>query len=116
MSDKVCGRVEPVQTAGQWSRRDLLFGVSKGLGGIALSALLHQHAAQGAELLNDPLAPKRPHFAAKAKSCIFLFMYGGPSQIDTFDPKPLLNRYHGTPVTRIQNNRMEERLYVGSTF
>src|SRR5262249_28502485 len=46
----------------------------------------------------NPLAPKAPHFAARAKHVIFLFMQGGPSQIDTFDPKPLLNKMHGQPL------------------
>ena len=45
----------------------------------------------------DPLAPKAPHFPARAKRVIFLFMTGGPSQVDTFDPKPLLDRDHGKP-------------------
>jgi len=46
----------------------------------------------------NPLAPKSPHFPAKAKNVIFLFMHGGPSHIDTFDPKPLLKELHGGPV------------------
>ncbi len=46
----------------------------------------------------DPLAPRPPHFPAKAKSVIFLFMDGGPSQVDTFDPKPRLDREHGQPI------------------
>jgi hypothetical protein len=51
----------------------------------------------GAAGVKDPLAPKPAHFAAKAKHVIFLFMNGAPSQVDTFDPKPALARYHGTP-------------------
>ena len=47
---------------------------------------------------NSPLAPRPPHFAAKAKSVIFLYMDGGPSQVDTFDPKPRLDREHGQPI------------------
>src|SRR4029077_9896185 len=46
----------------------------------------------------DPLAPKPPHFAAKAKAVISLFMQGGPSQVDTFDPKPMLGRFDGHPL------------------
>ena len=46
----------------------------------------------------NPLAPKLPHFTARAKSVIFLFMDGGPSQVDTFDPKPRLDREHGQPI------------------
>ena len=43
----------------------------------------------------DPLAPRPPHFAPKAKNCIFIFLEGAPSQIDLFDPKPKLNELHG---------------------
>src|SRR4029450_12693723 len=46
----------------------------------------------------DPLSPKPPHFAPKAKRVIFLFMQGGPSRIDTFDPKPRLTRDDGKPL------------------
>ena len=46
----------------------------------------------------DPFAPKKPHFAAKAKTVIFLYMDGGPSQVDTFDPKPRLEKEHGQPI------------------
>ena len=46
----------------------------------------------------NPLASRPPHFPAKAKRVIFLFMHGGPSQVDTFDPKPLLDRDHGKPL------------------
>src|SRR5690606_12679230 len=46
----------------------------------------------------NPLAPRRPHFAPKAKSCIFIFMAGAPSHIDLFDPKPKLNELHGQPL------------------
>ena len=46
----------------------------------------------------NPLAAREPHFPAKAKNVIFLFMHGGPSHMDTFDPKPLLRQLHGKPV------------------
>ena len=52
--------------------------------------------AAGADL--NPLAPKAPHFPAKAKQVVHLFMNGGPSHVDTFDPKPLLDKYHGKPL------------------
>jgi hypothetical protein len=51
-----------------------------------------------AETASNPLAPKNPHFAPKAKHIIFLFLNGGPSQVDTFDPKPLLQKYSGQPI------------------
>ena len=46
----------------------------------------------------NPMAPKQPHFAPRAKRVIFMFMHGGPSHLDTFDPKPLLTRDHGKPL------------------
>ncbi len=80
------------------SRRAFLQRAGAGFGGLALTFLLAEEAmAQAAA--KDPLAPKRPMFPAKAKSVIFLFMYGGPSQMDTFDPKPDLIKYDGMPLT-----------------
>jgi hypothetical protein len=73
------------------SRRDFLFG----LGGVALTTLLAQDAARA-----GVLAPKTPHVPTKAKACIFLFMEGGPSHIDTFDPKPALEKLHLKEFTR----------------
>ncbi len=64
-----------------------------GFGGLALASLLEQEQARAGVV--DPLAPKRPHREAKARSVIFLFMAGGPSHLETFDPKPLLNRLEG---------------------
>src|SRR3954453_3766935 len=71
-----------------------------GFGYLTLAALLAEDAAAGAPASSpiDPLAPKPPHFPAKAKRVIFLFMHGGPSQVDTFDYKPLLQRDHGKPL------------------
>jgi hypothetical protein len=64
-----------------------------GFGGLAFGAMLQQADLRAASV--NPLAPKPPHSAAKAKSVIFLFMAGGPSHMETFDPKPLLNKLHG---------------------
>jgi hypothetical protein len=50
-----------------------------------------------ADLMAGPLTEKGAHFPAKAKHCVFLFMNGGPSQVDTFDPKPVLAKFHGQP-------------------
>src|SRR5262245_18603229 len=69
-------------------RRDFLFGLGASLGALALSDILRAAEPAG------PLAPRRPHHPAKAKACIFLFMEGGPSHLDTFDPKPELERRH----------------------
>ncbi len=60
---------------------------------MAVAAMLAQEQAKGAS--TSPLAPKPPHFSARAKSVIFLFMAGGPSHLETFDPKPLLNKLDG---------------------
>src|SRR6266480_4164851 len=78
------------------SRREFICQSAGGFGGMALAFLLQRDIlrADVARMIN-PLAPKKPHMAAKAKSVIFLFMAGGPSQMDTFDPKPLLNRLSG---------------------
>jgi hypothetical protein len=78
------------------SRRDLLKASSAGFGHLALAGLLAQEQASAASA--DPLAVKAPHFPAHAKRVIFLFMHGGPSQVDTFDYKPLLKRDHGKPL------------------
>jgi hypothetical protein len=80
------------------TRRELLKACGMGFGGLAFAQLLGQTAfADGNEAAN-PLAPKAPHFAPKAKRVIHLFMNGGPSQVDTFDPKPMLTKYDGKPL------------------
>jgi hypothetical protein len=75
-----------------FSRREFLADAFGGFGALALASLFAEKAHA-----DDPLARKKPHFEAKAKSVIFLFMAGGPSHIDTFDPKPLLNKLNGQP-------------------
>jgi len=77
-------------------RRDLLQLSSAGFGSLALSGILGLEQARAAAA--DPLAVRAPHFPARAKRVIFLFMHGGPSQVDTFDYKPLLKRDHGKPL------------------
>jgi hypothetical protein len=78
------------------SRRDLLRRCALGFGGVALQALMHEESIAAANSLpSDPLAPRTPHFAPRAKNVIFLYMDGGPSQVDTFDYKPHLEKYHG---------------------
>ncbi len=81
------------------SRREMLRSSSVGFGSLALAGLLADQRAQGSptHAENSPLAPRRPHFAAKAKRVIFMFMHGGPSQVDTFDYKPELQKQHGKP-------------------
>jgi hypothetical protein len=79
------------------TRRDFLFRAGAGFGGLALAALLGQDTAWAADsrLAANPLAARPAPLAPKAKSVIFLFMVGGPSHVETFDPKPELDRLHG---------------------
>src|SRR5579885_2622603 len=76
------------------TRRDMLRRAGLGFGAWALLDLLQRDGIAA----DNPLAAKPPHAAARAKHVIFLFMQGGPSHIDTFDPKPLLNKLHGQPL------------------
>ena len=78
-----------------FSRRDFLRQSAFGFGASALGFLAAQDSSVAA---TNPLAPKPPHFSGKAKRVIFLFMTGGPSQLDTFDPKPAPAKYHGQPI------------------
>src|SRR5262245_35348589 len=79
------------------SRRAMLGRTAVGFGSLAMASLLaDDSAARGATV--DPLAARPPHFTPRAKRIIFLFMKGGPSHVDTFDPKPLLTRDDGKPL------------------
>ena len=78
------------------TRRDVLVRAAHGFGAIALASLLEKPAGAGVQV--NPMAPKPPNFPAKAKSIVFLYMVGGPSHIDTFDPKPALDKYNGQPL------------------
>jgi hypothetical protein len=97
------------------SRRDLLYGLGVSLGSVALSALLRAE-----EKPAGPLSPKPPHGPAKAKACISLFMEGGPSHIDTFDPKPKLAGLHMQEFSRQDKFASAmasgKRYYVASQF
>src|SRR5436190_2218813 len=80
------------------SRRDFLYQAGGGFGALALTGLLQRDGLLGAEPQKPavaPFAPKAPHFPAKAERVLFLFMEGGPSHIDLFDPKPELTRLNG---------------------
>src|SRR5262245_58975599 len=82
------------------SRRRFLRDAGGGFGLLALSWMLHQEgvlADAGAEPPN-PLAPKAPHFEPRIKRVIYLFMHGGPSHLETFDPKPAVQRLGGQPL------------------
>jgi hypothetical protein len=76
------------------NRREFLWQAGGGFAGLALTELLVREANAA-----SPSSIKQSHFPAKAKHCVFLFMNGGPSQVDTFDPKPALTKYHGQPYT-----------------
>src|SRR4051812_24996149 len=93
-----CGRF----VASPVSRRQMLSRCANGVGAVALAALMGERA-YGASLVPDvadpdPMTPRPSHYPAKARNVIFLFMDGGPSQVDTFDPKPRLDREHGQPI------------------
>jgi hypothetical protein len=83
------------------NRRDLLRTMGSGFGMLGLQGVMQ------AESLTNPMAAKTPHFAPKAKRVIFLFLNGGVSQVDTFDPKPALHRFNGQPMPgpKIQTDR-----------
>jgi len=74
------------------TRRDWLNTMGTGFGMTAFAGML------GATTNANPLAPKAPHFKPRAKNVIFLFLNGGPSQVDTFDPKPMLDKFNGKPI------------------
>jgi hypothetical protein len=78
------------------SRRHLLRQSSCGFGLMSLAGLLAEEGRSAEPA--SPMAPKQPHFTPRAKRVIFMFMHGGPSHLDTFDPKPLLIRDHGKPL------------------
>ena len=92
-----------------WDRRDFLFQSGGGMSGLALAWLLDRDGVlaaaprpgrlRGAGHRRESLAPKAPHFEPRAKAVISLFMGGGRSQMDTFDPKPALAKYAGQPMT-----------------
>jgi uncharacterized protein DUF1501 len=78
-------------------RREMLMRAGTGLGLLGLSGLLANQDLRGADS-SGPLAPKQPHFAAQAKRVIHFFCNGGPSHVDTFDPKPALAKHAGQPL------------------
>src|SRR4051812_32760795 len=85
-----CEHCRPTRT-----RREFIQDAFCGFGSLAMASLLVQEQARAGVTAINPLAAKAPHMPAKAKSVIFLFMSGGPSHLETFDPKPLLNQLHG---------------------
>ncbi len=78
------------------SRRELLGRMGTGLPMLALAGMLAE--ADSAQAAGSPLAAKPPHFRSGAKHFVHIYLNGGPSQVDTFDPKPMLTQYHGKPL------------------
>ncbi|QXD24633.1 DUF1501 domain-containing protein [Opitutia bacterium ISCC 51] len=107
------------KTAKSLNRRDFIYSMGASLGSVALAGMTAQKAA-ASEAASGPLAVKDSHHAPKAKNVIFLMMEGGPSHIDTFDPKPQLNNIHLHKFTRSGENKsaMESgtRYYVQSPW
>jgi hypothetical protein len=103
--------MHPLQQAILRTRRDFFTGMAGGgLGLLALEALLAKDRTPSvgrSSNPSDPLRPRPPHFAPRAKTCIFIFMDGGPSQLDLFDPKPTLQKYDGQrlPDSMLENVR-----------
>src|SRR5262245_53678488 len=102
-----CHRYTPLPI----SRRSFLRQAGFGFGAVALSALWNSQESIGSERSgSDPLEPRQPHFQPRAKNIIYLYMDGGPSQVDTFDPKPRLAAESGQPFamkiepTQFNNN------------
>ena len=92
------------------TRRQFFADCGVGVGSVALASLLSEgklFAAPTADRRTNPLAPLAPHFLAKAKNVIFLFMAGGPSQLELFDHKPKLNELDGQviPASFVKNQR-----------
>lgn len=108
MKNPICSR--PISTAS--SRREFLYGLGASLGSVALSDML---AAESTAKVG-PLAVKKPMHDAKAKNVIMLFMEGGPSQVDTFDPKPMLTKLHKQESKSTAGLATGFRFYVGSPF
>jgi|TARA_B100001964_G_scaffold222739_1_gene267970 hypothetical protein len=105
------------QSIASLRRREFLYGLGASLGSMAFSDLLAKDTLTKSA---GPLAVKPPMLPAKAKNCIFLFMEGGPSHVDTFDPKPMLSKLHLKEFTRtgseVSGMTKGKRFYVGSPF
>ncbi len=101
--------IEPTRACHR-TRREFLWQAGGGFVGTALTWLLARDgffssaAANELPAIVSPLSPKPSHFAPKAKACISLFMYGGPSQVDLFDPKPELAKRQGQPIPNVESD------------
>jgi hypothetical protein len=109
MNVPLCSR--PISNA--FTRRQFLYGLGASMGSVAFTNLL---ASESPRLAPSPLSPKSPMFPAKAKNVIMLFMEGGPGHMDTFDPKPTLQKFHKSESKRTEGLATGFRFYVGSPF
>jgi hypothetical protein len=101
----------------QLKRREFLYGLGASLGSVAFSSMLQaEEKIAKAVIEQSPLAPKTPLMKPRAKNVIMLFMEGGPSHVDTFDPKPKLNSMHLSESKRTAGLATGKRFYVGSPF
>lgn len=100
------------------TRRTMLRNSACGIGSVALAAMLADESRAATKAIEGPLAPKPPHFKPRAKRIIFLFMWGGPSHVDTFDPKPQLNAHDGQalPESIDVRDRSKVGKLMGSKF
>lgn len=105
--------LQNLKTAKSLNRRDFIYSMGASLGSVALAGITSQKAA-ASEAAAGPLSVKKPHLLPKAKNCIFLMMEGGPSHIDTFDPKPALNDLHLQRFNR--KNEMASAMEMGTRY
>src|SRR5687767_6089904 len=98
----------PIPNPQSLTRRQTLARMGTGLGTLGLAGLLADEGMlKSARAAGDPLASRAPHFVPRAKHVIHVYLNGGPSQLDTFDPKPLLKKYEGKKLP--QGNLTTER-------
>jgi hypothetical protein len=102
------------------TRREMLCQIGAGFGALGLASVLTGEAAHASSVQTapngSPLAPRPGHFAPRARRVIFLFMNGGPSHVDTFDPKPALARHHGQMPPAGSNINRRNTPLMGSPF
>ena len=102
------------------TRREALCRAGMGFGALALGSILAENGAPakdaGSQVSSTPLVPRAPQFAPKAKRVVHLFMNGGPSHVDTFDPKPMLTKYHGKPLPANRPTERKTGAAFGSPF
>src|SRR4026207_307996 len=95
------------------TRRDFLCRCGMGMGALGLMSLLQDAFATPPPDMVTPLAPRAPHFMGSARRVVHFFLNGGPSHVDTFDPKPALGKYHGKPLP-MESLRTERK--TGAAF